>query len=94
MDLFHEAYELLFNIINVKEFYKICVGSGIDNKFLQLLIQFLEQPEAESIFGDQLKDKKLALKEVARTYGSNKGWNINGKIDKLNKILDLKIFFL
>lgn len=34
-ELFHEAYELLFNIINIKEFNKICLDSGIDNKFLQ-----------------------------------------------------------
>ena len=29
-DLFHEAYELLFNIINIKEFQKTCIQKGVD----------------------------------------------------------------
>ena len=29
-DLFHEAYELLFNIINIKELYNLCLKAKID----------------------------------------------------------------
>jgi hypothetical protein len=29
-DLFHEAYELLFNLVNIKELYSLCLQARID----------------------------------------------------------------
>ena len=69
-NLFYEAYELLFNLINIKEFQTtFCPASKINQNFLKALVQFFDGPEAELIFGDKLKNKAMALKEVVKNFG-------------------------
>ena len=69
-ELFHEAYELLFNLINIKELYSLCLQARIDQTYLKQLLQFLSTPDAGLVFGDKLKTKTMALQEVLRTYGT------------------------
>ena len=33
-ELFHEAYELLFNLVNIKELYNFCLSAKIDQTYL------------------------------------------------------------
>jgi len=37
-ELFHEAYELLFNLINIKELYSLCLSAKIDSTYLKQLL--------------------------------------------------------